>query len=135
MSQIRELWQYDLVRQSVMAFALGLLAVGAMMAVIIASTPAFRGGLSTVNEETARLSGESRGRFFADRLAARDADRPGREAAAADLPGLVEAGARSEGFELAYEYAWNEAVNQMARSLPRQLLAQEEGIQWIELLR
>ncbi len=44
-------------------------------------------------------------------------------------------GDADDGYRRAYEYAWNDAVNTLARRLPRQLLAGEEHTQWVELLR
>ena len=44
-------------------------------------------------------------------------------------------GDADDSYRRAYEYAWNDAVNTLARRVPRQLLAAEEHTQWIELLR
>ena len=135
MTRLRELWQYDLVRQSAIAFGVGFLLMGVVMVVIIAATPAFRSGISAVTPEQAELSGESRGRYFAERRAARDARLIADDLADQDLPGLLADGSREDGRLLAYDYAWNDAVNTLARRLPRQMLAREEHTQWIELER
>ena len=133
--KFRELWRYDLGRQATIAFGAGFVVIGVMMAVIIASTPSFRAGVSTVDKETAELSGKSRGRYLAEREARRQAEELGAEAAARDLPGLLATGEVDEAYELAYDHAWNDVVQQLSRQLPRQLLARDEGTQWIELLR
>lgn len=135
MTRLRELWQYDVVQQSAIAFGVGFLLMGVVMAVIIAATPAFRSGISSVTEEQAELSGESRGRYLAERRAARDARLIADDLADQDLPGLLADGAHADGRLLAYDYAWNDAVNTLSRRLPRQLLAREEHTQWIELER
>ena len=134
-TRLRELWRYDLVRQSTIAFGAGFLVIGVMMIIIIAATPAFRGGVSMVSPEQAELSGESRGRYYAEQRARREADLIADDLAAQDLPALLQDGSREAGYELAYSYAWNDAVRQTARRLPRQLLSREPGVQWIELLR
>lgn len=135
MTRLRELWQYDLARQSTIAFGVGFLLMGVVMAVIIAATPAFRSGISAVTPEQAELSGESRGRYLAERRAARDARLIADDLADQDLPGLLADGSREAGRLLAYDYAWNDAVNTLSRRLPRQMLAREEHTQWIELER
>lgn len=135
MTRLRKLWRYDLVRQSTLAFAVGFVVIGIAMAVIIAATPAFRGGVSQVTSEQAELSGESRGRYFAEQRARRDARLIADDLAAQDLPALLQNGAHSDGYHLAYQYAWNDAVDKLSRRLPRQMLEREPGVQWIELLR
>lgn len=135
MTRLRKLWRYDLIRQSTVAFSAGFLVIGIMMIIIIAATPAFRGGVSMVTSEQAELSGESRGRYFAEQRARRDARLIADDLAAQDLPALLQDGARNDGYHLAYQYAWNDAVRTTARRLPRQLLEREPGVQWIELLR
>lgn len=135
MTRLRQLWQYDVVQQSAIAFGVGFLLMAVVMAVIIAATPAFRSGISSVTEEQAQLSGESRGRYLAERRAARDARLIADDLADQDLPALLADGSREAGRLLAYDYAWNDAVNTLSRRLPRQLLAREEHTQWIELER
>ncbi len=135
MKQLRELWRYDLVRQSAIAFGFGFLAAGLIVVVLVAATPLFRGGVSSVDEETAKISGEARGAYLAERQARRDAQLLGPQAAERDLAGLLAEGTRGEGYELAYRRAWNDAVTQLSWRLPRQMLAREEHTQWIELLR
>lgn len=135
MTRLRQLWHYDLVRQSTLAFAVGFVVIGIAMAVIIAATPAFRSGISQVTAEQAELSGESRGRFLAERVARREASLVADQLAAADLPALLAEGTRDDGYSLAYDYAWNDAVDKLSRRLPRQMLEREPGTQWIELLR
>ena len=76
------------------------------MIAIVASTPSFRAGTSTVGEEAAALSGEGRGRYLAASVAAsRDARPIGKAAAAADLAGLLESGDHDEAYDQAYEFA------------------------------
>ena len=136
MSRLRELMRYDLARQATIAFAIGLVVIGLIMIAIVASTPSFRAGASTVGEEAAALSGEGRGRYLASVVASRDARPIGKQAAAAaDLAGLLESGDHDEAYDLAYEFAWNDAITQLTRRLPRQTLDREAGTQWIELLR
>ncbi len=133
--RLRELLRYDLARQAAIAFAIGFVVIGLIMIAIVASTPSFRAGASKVGEEAAQLSGEGRGRYLASVVASREARPIGKQAAAADLPGLLESGDHDEAYDLAYEFAWNDAITQLTRRLPRQTLDREAGTQWIELLR
>ena len=135
MNRLRELFRYDLARQATIAFLIGFVVIGALMIAIVASTPSFRAGTSMVGEEAAALSGEGRGRYLASVVASRDARPIGKAAAAADLAGLLESGDHDEAYDQAYEFAWNDAITQLTRRLPRQTLDREAGTQWIELLR
>ena len=38
-------------------------------------------------------------------------------------------------YDLAHEFAWNDAITQLTRRLPRQAIDRDAGSQWIELLR
>ena len=53
----------------------------------------------------------------------------------ADFDDVLKTGSREDGYALAHGDAWNDAVNQLSRRVPRQLLAREQHTQWIELLR
>ena len=139
MSRIGNLWPYDLGRQSLIAFALGFLIVAAMAA-IIAGVQSLGDSLCAEGAcseyiEAERARGEVRGRYLAERDAQEQAPQRGAEAGRRDLDGLLRHGSHSEGYALAYTHAWNDIVNQLARRQPSQLLAQQDGTQWIELLR
>ena len=142
MNRLRELLRYDLARQATIAFLIGFVGIGLIMIAIVASTPSFRAGTSMVGEEAAALSGEGRGRYLASVVASRDARPIGKAAAAADLAGLLDSagasassGDHDEAYDQAFEFAWNDAIIQLTRRLPRQTLDREAGTQWIELLR
>ena len=95
-NRLRELLRYNNVAQAAVAFVIGFVVIGLIMIAIVASTPSFRTGASMVGEEAAALSGEGRGRYLASGVASRDARPIGKQAAAADLPGLLESGDHDE---------------------------------------
>ena len=139
MSRLRELLRYNNVAQAAVAFVIGLLVVAPVVVAIGLTTVRFPVPLSAAEREAARVAGETRGRYLADREATRrvaqyvphyfDADFDD------DFADVLKTGSREDGYALAYGDAWNDAVNQLSRSVPRQLLAHEEHTQWIELLR
>ena len=104
-NRLRELLRYNNVAQAAVAFLIGFVVIGAIMIAIVASTPSFRAGASMVGEEAAALSGEGRGRYLASGVASRDARPIGKQAAAADLPGLLESGDHDEAYDQAFEFA------------------------------
>lgn len=139
MQRIQNFWADDPGRQSLIAFVAGFLVVGAVAAAIF-TAPTFSGFACAVQVcrdeiETERSSNAVRGRYVAEREAAEQAELIGASAAERDLPNLLAGGTHDEGYALAYGNAWNDAVNQFARRQPRQMLADQDGTQWIELLR
>ena len=139
MNRLSDLWPYDLGRQSLIAFILGFVAVAAAAA-IIAGVQSLGDSLCAEDAcddyvEAERAQGELRGRYLAERNAREQAPPLGAEAARRDLDRLLRDGSPNAGYALAYHHAWNDAVNQLARRQPNQLLAEQDGTQWIELLR
>ncbi|MCY4619847.1 MAG: hypothetical protein OXD50_15045 [Chloroflexi bacterium] len=85
--------------------------------------------------EDAIAGGAARGRYLAELEARQSAVEAAPRLAEDELEAQLSGGDADDGYRRAYEYAWNDAVNTLARGLPRQLLAEEEHTQWIELLR
>ncbi|MDE2747277.1 MAG: hypothetical protein OXI41_15105 [Chloroflexota bacterium] len=59
----------------------------------------------------------------------------GREAAAAELDGLLRNGSYNEGETLGYGYSWNQTIALGLEKSSRQSYEGEPGTQWIELRR
>ena len=105
MATLRSLWQYDIPRQSVKAFLLGL-AVAIACGLII--TFFWRSPPSVVEQTTETGQAEGRTHGLADGL--RDGREEGFLAARNALEIVAASGTFSEGRELAFEQAWNEAI-------------------------
>ena len=135
MRRILDRLRYDYVAQAALAFVIGFLLVGSVVLAIGVSTTRFPDGLTAAEQQTARIRGETRGRYLADREAARRAADYVTRQVDSDIADLLKTGSRDAGYALAHDHAWNDAVDRLARRVPRQLLANEEHTQWIELLR
>ena len=135
MRRIVDRLRYDNVVQAALAFVIGFLLVGSVVLAIGVSTTRFPDGLTAAEQQTARIRGETRGRYLADREAARRAADYVTRQVDTDLADVLKTGSHDSGYALAHDHAWNDAVDRLARRVPRQLLANEEHTQWIELLR
>ena len=134
-NRLRELLRYDNVAQAAVAFLIGLLVVAPVVVAIGLITVRYPSPLSAEERETARIAGETRGRYLADLEAAERVAQHGPRYFDAHFADVLKTGLRDDGFALAYGHAWNDAVDQLSRRVPRQLLAHEQHTQWIELLR
>lgn len=103
---MRQLFSYDIPRQSAKAFLLGLVVATACGLII---TMFWRAPSSWVEEVKQTGQAEGRAQGFADGL--RAGEDAGIVAARRDLPDLVSAGTLSDGRDLAFELAWNEAID------------------------
>ena len=114
MSALRSLWQYDIPRQSIKAFLLGL-AVAIACGLII--TFFWRVPPSQVArvQETGQAEGRTRG--MADGL--RDGVEDGAFAARDDIGALVATGTFAEAREIAFERAWDEAIDRAIEEASR----------------
>ena len=106
MVQMTALWSYDIPRQALKAFLLGL-AVASICGLII--TFMWRVPPRLVEETIITGQAEGRVQGFVDGRA--DALRDGRLAARADVPALIEQGSYEDGHDMAFDLAWNEAVS------------------------
>ncbi|MCY3922399.1 MAG: hypothetical protein OXG27_08390 [Chloroflexi bacterium] len=105
MSFARALWQYDFPRQSLKAFLIGLVfafACGLIMTFIVRVPPSRVAEVVEVGEVKGRAEGFSSG--------LRVGEAAGRRAAGADFERLAAEGSFDEGRTLAYDDAWNEAI-------------------------
>ena len=103
---LRTLWQYDIPRQSVKAFLLGLVVAIACGLII---TMFWRAPSSWVEE--VEQTGQAEGRAQGVGAGLRDGRQAGFLAATREMPGLVADGTLSEGRELAFDLAWNTAID------------------------
>ncbi|MXX31850.1 MAG: hypothetical protein F4Z51_06355 [Chloroflexi bacterium] len=127
---LRSLWQYDIPRQSVKAFALGL---GIAIACGLIITFFWRIPPSQVEsvEETGRIEGRASG--FTEGL--RDGEEDGFFAARGDVGGLVASGTFDEGRALAFDRAWNEAIDRAIEEASHTPVIQLRRITYWESLR
>ena len=123
------LWQYDLPRQSVIAFV----AAALVTALIVAAGAALDWG----SEDHFQQDGVS-GRNL-HHAAVQYAEAEGRNQGVIDanavLQRLLRDGSYEEGRDLGYDYSWNAAVRAALDRAPSQWRADEPGTQWVELLR
>lgn len=122
-------------RTSALAFLLGFLLVASIVAIVAVFTGPLPKGISEEARVEAETVGAARGRYLAQRDAERSATELAPRQAEEEIGSRIEGGDPARAYQRAYEYAWNDAVNTLSRRIPRQLLAQEEHTQWIELLR
>ncbi len=114
MRRLRLLWQHDIPRQSIKAFLIGL-AVAIACGLII--TFFWRVPPSQVEfvQQTEHAEGRASGMA--------DGQRDGREegffAARSDIAALVATGTFADGRELAFELAWNEAIDRAIEEASR----------------
>ena len=134
-NRLRELLRYDNVAQAAVAFLIGVLVVAPVVVAIGLTTVPFPVPLSAEERGAARVAGETRGRYLAALEAAERVAQYGPRYFDDDFADVLKTGSRADGYALAYRDAWNDAVNQLSRRVPRQLLAREQHTQWIELLR
>jgi len=130
MSALLRLWQYDIPRQSVKAFLIGL-AVAIACGLII--TFFWRIPPSQVEsvKETGQVEGRARG--FAQGLRAGEED--GFFAARGDIDSLVSTGTFGDGRALAFEQAWNEAIDRAIEEASRTPVIQLRRQTYWESLR
>lgn len=103
---MRQLFSYDIPRQSAKAFLLGLVVAIACGLIITMFWRAPSSQVAQV-EETGQVEGRAQG--FGEGL--RDGKQAGFLAARRDLSDVVAAGTFSQGRELAFDVAWNAAID------------------------
>lgn len=131
MSVARSLWQYDVPRQSVKAFLIGLL-VAIICGLII--TFFWRASPSRVAE--VEEAGQAEGRAQGTRHGQRDGLSAGRRAGQAEFASQSANGSFAEGRELAVELAWNAAVDTAIERAAHEPVIQRRRIDyWEALLR
>ena len=131
MSAVRTLWRYDLPRQVVVAF-LAAMAVTAAIGWLISS-------LDQVTEEEIAKSavrGTREGRLDGYAAAFERGRLDGAGRAALALPALLASGDPEQAYELAYDFAWNDAVNTALLRARRDKLEVESSFDaWLALRR
>jgi len=131
--RLRELWRYDLVRQSAIAFlCTGVITAIVIMAALVldlGSDPLVVDGALVHRDDAVRIS------LAAQRHAAAQAQLDARAEAARERRQLAAVGSRGEGYALLYDQAWNDAISEAVSYTPRQSQAALDGTQWIELRR
>lgn len=131
MNRIRELWGYDLLRQGLIAFTSALAltaAVGWMVSVLDQVTPEEIASAEVRGEREGRLDGYAAA-FERGRL-------DGAGQAALELDGLLSSGDPTEGYRLAYDFAWNDAIaTALERSKRRKLEVESAFGEWEALRR
>ena len=120
---------------SLRAFLLGFTLVAVAVAIIGAVATPWPSGIPETLRTQVEASGEARGRYLAQQEAKQNAIDEARQHAAAKIADLVAVGSFDSGYQPTYRHAWNDAVEQLSRRVPRQRLHEEEHTQWIELLR
>lgn len=120
---------------SLRAFLLGFTLVAVAVAIIGAVATPWPSGIPETLRAQVEASGEARGRYLAQQEARQNAIDEARQQAAAKIADLVAVGSFDSGYHPTYRYAWNDAIEQLSRRVPRQRLHEEEHTQWIELLR
>ncbi|MXX81398.1 MAG: hypothetical protein F4Y69_10265 [Chloroflexi bacterium] len=130
MSGLLGLWQYDIPRQSVKAFVLGLVLAIACGLII---TFFWRIPPSQVEsvEKTGQVEGRARG--FAQGL--RDGEEDGFFAARGEVDGLAATGTFGDGRELAFDQAWNDAIDRALEEASHAPVIQLRRITYWEALR
>jgi hypothetical protein len=130
-SALRGLWQYDIPRQSIKAFLIGLL-VAIICGLII--TFFWRASPSRVAE--VEEVGQAEGRVQGTRHGQRDGLSAGRWAGQAEFVSQSANGSFAEGRELAVELAWNAAIETAIERAAHEPVIQLRRIEyWEALLR
>ena len=114
---------------------LGFFVAGMLVAIVGAVSLQLPDAIPEDVREDAIAGGVARGRYLAELEARQSAMEAAPRLAEDEVEAQLSDGDADDSYRRAYEYAWNDAVNTLARRVPRQLLAAEEHTQWIELLR
>ena len=120
---------------SLRAFLFGFTLVAVVVAIIGAFATEWPSGIPETLRDEVEAAGESRGRYLAQREAKRQAIEEAQQQASVEIAALIRAGSFETGYQPTYRYAWNDAIEELSRRVPRQRLHEEEHTQWIELLR
>lgn len=120
---------------SLRAFLLGFTLVAVAIGIIGAVATPWPSGIPETLRAQVEASGEVRGRYLAQQEAKRNAIDEARRQATLRIAELTGTGSSDSGYQPTYRYAWNDAIEQLSRQVPRQRLHEEEHTQWIELLR
>lgn len=132
-SKLRDLWRYDLPRQSLIAFV-----VPALITALIVGTGA---ALDWGSEESfyavdpSREVVEASLRHETRQYAEAEGGSQGTRDADAELIPLSQNGSYEQGRALAYDFSWNLAVRAALDKVSSQWLEDEPGTQWVELFR
>jgi hypothetical protein len=130
MSAARSLWRYDLPRQTFLTFLTAIAmtaALGWMISVLDQVTP----------EEIAKaeVRGEREGKLDGYEAAFERGRLDGAGRTALEIGGLLESGDPDEGYRLASDFAWNEAIAIALERAKRDKLEVESAFEAWEALR
>lgn len=121
--------------QNVRAFLLGFLFVAGVVAIVGAFAAPLPKELPVEARSVPEAGGAARGRYLAQQDALDAAIDRAPRLAADRIDVLIASGNFQYGYRPTYLYSWNDAVNQLSRRVPKQLLGEEAHTQWIELLK
>jgi len=131
--RLRRLWRIDLVRHSAVAFTGAAVLCAAVLGLALIMDIGASTGVQADREPPSGR--EARYRYPAETEGKTHGQLAAVPAAERDLPRLIAAGTREDGYQFGYGYAWNQAVSEASVLAPLQSRAQDGGMQWIELLR
>ena len=129
MTRLRQLWRYDLIRQSTVVFT----AVAAFTTLVILFAFVITIGSTPLNEVATDPA--QRTHTYAAHYGARQAQQDARILAESDLPQLAATATYDDGHRLTYDTAWNNAITEALSLVPRQWYDEHPGTQWVELRR